>query len=302
MADPLLRAEKPHPGRGLPVGFTTVLLFGLTAVLQAFLVRDGIAPSAAVGVRYLVAGLVCLGIVRLTRRSLAPARGEWRAAVLLGAVVYASQAILFYAALGHGSVASVSLLFYTYPIAVLMGSLALRQARWTWVAASSAALSAAGAAAVVGFGRQMSIDGKGVAMALASAACVAVFLLANSRLIPNTPAVVSTVWVSFGVALSTLVAGAARGELHLFSIRSWLLLVAAGAATGLGTVGMYLTLSALGPPSASVLLSLQTVVAISGAALLLGEPVLLGQVTGGVGILAAILLAAWGRRAAQGSA
>jgi len=285
----------------LAVGFTTVLLFGLTVVLQAFLVRDGIAPSAAVGARYLVAGLVCLGIVRLTRRSLVPARGEWQAAVLLGAVVYGLQAILFYAALGHGSVASVSLLFYTYPVLVLMASLALRQVSWSWAAGSSAALSAGGAAAVVGFGRQVSIDREGVAMALGSAACVAVFLLANNRLIPHTPALVSAAWVSFGVALSTLVVAAARGELYLFSTRSWLILVAAGAATGLGTAGMYRTLTALGPPSTSVLLSLQTVVAITGSALLLGEPVLLGQVAGGVGILAAIALAAWGRRASQGS-
>lgn len=275
-----------------------MLLFGLTVILQAFLVRDGIAPSAAVGARYLVAGLVCLGIVRLTGRSLVPVRGEFRAAVLLGAVVYGLQAVLFYAALGHGTVASVSLLFYTYPVLVLMASLLLRQLSWSWVAGSSAALSACGAAAVVASGRQVSIDGEGVAMALGSAGCVAVFLLANHRLIPRTPALVSAAWVSFGVALSTLVVAVVRGELYLFSADAWLILLAAGAATGLGTAGMYRTLIALGPPATSVLLSLQTVVAIVGSALLLGEPVLLGQVAGGLGILAAIALAAWGRRAA----
>lgn len=280
----------------MAIGFTTVLLFGLTVLLQAFLVRDGIGASAAVGARYLVAGLVCLGIVRLTGRSLVPAHGEFRAAVLLGAVVYGPQAILFYAALGHGTVASVSLLFYTYPLLVLMASLLLRQLKWSWVAGTSAALSVGGAAAVVGSGRQLTIDGEGVALALGSAACVAVFLLANDRLIPRTSALVSAAWVSFGVALSTLGVAAARGEVHMFSAKSWLILVAAGAATGLGTAGMYQTLSALGPPSTSVLLSLQTVVAIAGAALLLGEPVLLGQVAGGLGILAAIALAAWGRR------
>lgn len=292
-----MSVEIPHPRRGLLVGFATVLLFGLTVILQAFLVRDGIAPAAAVGVRYLLAGLVCLGIVRLTGRSLVPVAGEWRAAVLLGAIVYGLQAVLFYAALGHGSVASVSLLFYTYPVLVLGASLVLRQATWTWVAGSSAALSACGAAAVVGSGREVSIDGAGIAMALSSAACVAVFLLANQRLIPQTPALVSAAWVSLGVALSTLLVAAARNELQLYSARSWLILLAAGAATGLGTAGMYRTLVALGPPSTSVLLSLQTVVAIGGSALLLGQPVLLGQVAGGVAILAAIALAAWSRRA-----
>ena len=50
----------------------------------------------------------------------------------------------------------------------------------------------------------MGIDGLGVAMALGSASCVAVFLLGNRRLLPRTTALVAAAWVSFGVALMTL--------------------------------------------------------------------------------------------------
>ncbi len=283
------------PSRGLRTGLATVLLFGLTVVLQGSLVRQGIAPFAAVGVRYLLAGLVCLAVVGVSGRSPLPVRGEFRAAVLLGAVVYGLQAVLFYAALGHGTVASVLLLFYTYPVLVLVASLALRRVAWSRVAGGSALLSATGAAVVVAAGRQVTIDAAGVAMALGSAACVAVFLMANGRLIPRTPALVSAAWVSFGVALSTLGAAAFRGELSVYPLRAWLALAAAGAATGLGTAGMYRTLSALGPAPTSVLLSLQTVVAIGGSSWLLGQPLLWGQAAGGAAIVAAIALAARGR-------
>lgn len=287
------------PSRGLRTGLVTVLLFGLTVVLQGSLVRDGIAPFAAVGVRYLLAGVVCLGLVVASGRSPRPASGEGRAALLLGALVYGLQAVLFYTALGHGTVASVSLLFYTYPVLVLLASLALRQLSWSWVAGGSALLSAAGAAVVVGSGRQVTIDAAGVLMALGSAGCVAVFLLANSRLIPRTPALVSAAWVSFGVALSTLTVAAVRGQLTVYPWSSWAVLAAAGTATGLGTAGMYRTLAALGPAPTSVLLSLQTVVAIGGSAWLLGQPVRWGQIAGGVGILGAIAMAAWGRHRDQ---
>lgn len=272
-----------------------MLLFGLTVVLQGALVRRGMPPFAAVGVRYLLSAVVCLLLVGGSGRAVLPAAGERFAALLLGAAVYGLQAVLFYAALGHGTVASVSLLFYTYPVLVLLLSLVLRQLSWSWVAGGSALLSAAGAAVVVGSGRDVTIDAMGVVMALGSAACVALFLLANSRLIPRTPALVSAAWVSAGVALSTLTVAALRGESADYPPSSWLILAAAGAATGLGTAGMYRTLAAIGPAPTSVLLSLQTVVAIGGSAWLLGQRILWGQVAGGAAILGAIALASWRR-------
>jgi drug/metabolite transporter (DMT)-like permease len=59
---------------------------------------------------------------------------------------------------------------------------------------------------------------------------------------------------------------------------------------------MYVMLAALGPAPSSVLLSLQTVVAIIGSALILGQPVLAGQIIGGIAILVAIALGAFSTR------
>ena len=281
----------PHT-RGLIIGFAAVLLFGLTVVLQAFLVDEGIRPFAAVGIRYAWSGLVCLAIVMALRRPVLPVPGERLPAVALGAIVYGLQAVLFYGALGHGTVASVSLLFYTYPILVLVASLVLGLRRWSWLAGGSAAISALGAGLVVVSGRQVAIDGIGIAMAIGSSMCVAVFLLVNSRFIPRTPALVAATWVSFGVAASTLALAVVLGELEALSPWAWFILLVSGTTTGLGTAAMYVTLGLLGPAPTSVLLSLQTVVAIIGSALLLGQPVLAGQILGGAAILGAIALSA----------
>ena len=286
--------------RGLIIGFITVLLFGTTVILQAFLVEEGIKPFAAVGIRYLAAGMVCLCIVVITRQSVLPVKGERIPAVLLGAIVYGLQAVLFYSALNYGTVASVSLLFYTYPVLVLLASLALRLRKWSWLAGGSAGLSVIGAALVVATGRSVAIEPVGIAMALGSACCVAVFLLANKRLIPHTPAIVAATWVSFGVASSTLVLALLLGELESFSLRAWIVLLISGALTGLGTAGMYVVLALLGPAPASVLLSLQTVVAIMGSALFLGQSVLAGQLIGGAAILGAIAVMAFSARRESG--
>jgi drug/metabolite transporter (DMT)-like permease len=288
--------------RGLLIGFAAVLLFGLTVVMQAFLVDEGIKPFAAVGIRYAWSGLTCLVIVIALRRPVLPVRGERLATLLLGAIVYGLQAVLFYGALEHGTVASVSLLFYTYPILVLVASLILRIRTWVWLAGASAVLSALGAALVVASGRSVTIDATGVMMALGSSACVALFLLVNSRLIPKTPALVAATWVSFGVAASTLSLALVLGELGALSGRAWLILIVSGLTTGLGTAAMYVTLGLLGPAPTSVVLSLQTVVAIIGSALLLGQPVLAGQILGGVAILVAVALSAassWPKKSAE---
>jgi drug/metabolite transporter (DMT)-like permease len=282
--------------RGLIIGFITVLLFGLTVILQAVLVEEGIKPFAAVGIRYLMAGIVCLAIVVITRQSVLPHKRERVPAVLLGAFVYGLQAVLFYNALNFGTVASVSLLFYTYPVIVLLASLALGIRRWSWISGGSAGLCVLGAALVVATGRAVTIEPIGIALALGSACFVAGFLLVNKRLIPETPALVAAAWVSFGVAASTLLIALPLGELESFSARAWLTLVISGALTGLGTAGMYVMLAALGPAPSSVLLSLQTVVAIIGSALILGQPVLAGQIIGGIAILVAIALGAFSTR------
>ena len=287
--DPL---DMTSTSRGLIVGLATVMMFGTVVVMQRLLIEEGIATEAAVGLRYLVGGLVCLGILAGLRRPVAPVRGERLRAFLLGALLYGMQAVLFYQALQHGTVATVSLLFYTYPALILIASLALGLRRWSWYAGAAALMSAVGAALVVVSGREVGIDPIGIALALGSACFVTVFLLINKRLLPLSPALSASAWVSFGVAASTLTVAVAQGQIHDISGRAaWLLLIS-GALTGLGTAGMYVALAALGPPRTAVLLSLQTVVAVSGSALVLGQPLLAGQLLGGALIISAIALGA----------
>ena len=50
----------PSTSRGLVVGLATVVMFGTVVVMQRLLIEEGIATEAAVGLRYLVGGVVCL--------------------------------------------------------------------------------------------------------------------------------------------------------------------------------------------------------------------------------------------------
>jgi drug/metabolite transporter (DMT)-like permease len=285
--------------RAIVAAVVAVLLFGITVVIQGQLVRLEVTAFTSVGLRYVGSTVVCVLLLVVTRRSLAPVAGERVPAFLLGAVAYALQAILFYAALEHGSPGAVSLLFYTYPVLVLLIAVALRLKPWAWTAAISAVLSVAGAAVLISTGRSIVIDPTGVVLALSSSVCVAVYLFANQRFLPRSSALVVSAWVSAGVATSTLLMSVVTGTQGTVTSGAWLWLGISGVTTGVATALMYVALAHLGAPTTSVILSMQVVVAVAGSDLFLGEPITAGQLAGGMGILTAVWLAAWTLRPRQ---
>ena len=146
----------------------------------------------------------------------------------------------------------------------------------------------------------MQISPAGAGFALASAVCIAVYLAVNARLLPRTPAAVSAAWVSIGTAVSTL-SLAVLGGLPALDAGQWSWLVVAGVTTGAATACMYAALARVDASRVTVVLALQTVVALALGAWLLGEPVGAAHVLGGSAILVAVGIStlAVGRRAAR---
>jgi len=267
------------------------MLFGITVVIQASLRKHGVGAMAAVGLRYLISAVVCAAVLASRSSAVLPVRGErWRA-LLLGAIVYAVQAVLFYIALGHGTAGAVSMLFYTYPVMVLAITLVRTRRPLTGRVAAAGLASCAGAGLLVAAGSSVVVDAAGIGLALASSACAAGFLVANNDLLPRSPSLAAAAMVSTGVAISTCAAAPLFGGFGSLSAESWGLLLAAGAATGLGTAAMYTALAALGAPRTSAILAAQTAVAVAGSWWVLGEPVVAGQLVGGAFIFMAVVLA-----------
>ncbi len=247
---------------------------------------------AAVGLRYLVSAMVCTGVLVATRKPVLPVPGERGRAFLLGALVYALQAVLFYLALGHGTAGAVSMLFYTYPVMVVLILLVRTRRPPTPRITTAAVASFAGAALLVGAGSAVVLDGVGAVLALSSSACAAGFLVAQNLLLPRSSSLAAAAMVSTGVAVSTLILAPAFGGAGTLEGVGWVLLLAAGVATGLGTAAMYTALAALGAPRTSAILAGQTAVAVIGSWWLLNDPVVLGQLIGGAFIVAAVVLSA----------
>jgi drug/metabolite transporter (DMT)-like permease len=269
--------------------------FGVTIVVQRSLAKSGLPVTAALAVRFGIAGLALLAFLAATRKPLLPVPGERVRALLLGVVGYAGEAALFYLALQRGSAAAVSLLFYAYPAVVTLLEIALRLQPPRRLAFAVVALSTAGAVLVVVTGDRVSITPAGVGYSLAAATSFSVYLLLSQRLVPKSPPAVVGAHVATGASLALLTAGAALGALHV-PAGDLPLLALNGLATAVAFALLYLALSHLAAGAAAVVMTLEAFVAVVLAAAALGERIRPLQLAGGAAILAAAVAVAIGTK------
>ena len=265
--------------------------FGLTVVVQRELATRGRGVTTALGVRFTAASLILLLALALARQRVLPAPGERVRAALLGVVGYATEAGLFYLALQRGSAGAVALLFYAYPTIVAMLEASAGRGTITRRTIGALVVSTAGAAVVVVAGDRVVISAAGVAFAVGSAACFAVYIVLSDRLIRRSSPPATSAAVAGGAGLALLTVGAVTGSLDLPASMLPLLLVnavATAAAFGL----MYAALPRLGAGPTAVVMTLEAFVALALAVPLLDETLRPVQLLGGLAIVAAAVVIA----------
>lgn len=265
--------------------------FGVTIVTQRQLAKDGLTVATTPGIRFGIAAVVLLAYLALRRAPLRPLPGERRWALLLGAIGYAGEAALFYAALQRGSAGAVSLLFYAYPAIVTLLEVMLRLRPPRLVAFVVVALSTLGSFLIVVTGSSVSISTGGVVFALGAALSFACYLLLSQRLVPRSAPVVVGAHVALGASLAILTVGTATGAIHV-TAREVPLLLLNGAATAVAFALLYAALASLSAGAVAVVMTLEAFVTVGLAALVLGETIRPLQLVGGAVVVTAAVLVA----------
>ena len=127
-----------------------------------------------------------------------PRRGERWAAALLGTVLYATQASLFFAAVERGSAGLATVLFYTYPAMVIGAEAMLTRKMPQRTFLYAVILAAAGTVLVAVSGSEISFSAAVFAFALAAAALFCVYLVVSARYLAHTDRFVASCWVTGG--------------------------------------------------------------------------------------------------------
>lgn len=274
---------------GALYALTAATAFGVTIVVQRSLAQEDVAVTTALGIRFGIAAALLFALLALRREPLRPEPGERVRAALLGVIGYATEAGLFYLALARGTAGAVALLFYAYPALVVVLEIASRAQPPRLRTLLSVALASAGAVLVVVAGDRVAISGAGVALALASAACFAVYLIASNRLIRRSRPRGTAAWVAAGASAALLVVGGATVGVDV--PRDVLARLALnGGATALAFALLYAALPMLGAGPTAVVMTMEAFVAVVLGAVVLGERVSGLQVVGGIGIAAGAVL------------
>lgn len=302
VADALLRwptVSDASPEARDPLGGLFVaagaLLFGGVVVLGKTEIVQAIPDPSMLSIRFAVAALLLAAYLGVTRGSLRPAGRERRWLLLLGGVGYATEASFFFAALARGTAATVTLLFYTYPVLVTVISAVVGLGRPGLLLIGSLTAAVAGAALVITSSGGLDITVAGILFAFGSAAAFSVYLIVADQTVRRTPPLVSSMWVSASAAGALAMYSLASGTAELPRGSALVSILAMGALTAGAFTLLFLGLRRIGAVRTSIVASLEPVAAALLAFAFLGESLRLGVVAGGIFILAGAIAASTAR-------
>jgi drug/metabolite transporter (DMT)-like permease len=255
--------------------------------------------------RFAIAAAVFALLARLRGAGRVPP-GRRAGLVAMGAA-YVAQASCYFGALLFVPAGLVALLLYLFPLFVVLLSRALGHEPITGRRWLALAASLAGTALAIGPDglRGDGLDWRGVALGLAAAAIYACYIVGGTRVTRGLAPVAasSAIMGSGAVLLAAIVAvriASGHGVSFPADAAGW---SAVGAAAIVSTViavaAFFAGLSRLGASRTSVISTLEPVVTVGLAALVLGERLQPLQAAGGALVLAGALLIATERTAAQ---
>lgn len=273
------------------------LLFGGTVIFGKLLANRDFPVPAMLSIRFGSAAILLALALALTGRSLRPARGEGRRLLALGGLGYAAESALFFLSIKHGTVTAVTLLFFTYPVWVTLLSAALGLGVPGLLLSGSLVAAVAGAGLVVGSSGGLAITTAGVVFALGSALTFSLYLIGADIALRKTSALVSSMWVAASASLALLAVSLVSGTGRLPADgREWAAVLGMGSFTAGAFTALFEGLRRLGAVRTSIVAALEPVMATAFAIALLGEPLRLGTVGGGVLILSGAIAATLARR------
>lgn len=276
-------------GRG--AGVTWIVLsaagFGAMAIFAKLAYRDGVSLSTMLFLRFAIAG-VLLAAWGMAARMHWPRGRDLALLVAMGAVGYVGQSYSYFSALQYASAGLVALLLYLYPAIVTLLS-ALVFGRPIGVGrALAVAVALAGTGLAVG--GDLASEPIGIVLGVAAAVIYSIYILVGEGVMTRVGPVPAATVVMLAAAVAYGVAVLESGLELPQSATGWLAVLAIAVfSTLLAILGFFKGLAKLGAADASTLSTMEPLITLGLAALVLGETVTAPQLLGGGLILGAVI-------------
>lgn len=274
---------------------------GTLGPVAAVAYAEGLQPATLSALRAGIGAAVLGGLLLvhlLPSASLARLPARQRSMLGLAVVVNGAMNLSLFFAFGAMAVGLVMAIYYCYPTLVALMSAALGREPLTTVRVLALASAVAGVALVLA--GQLAPDAHatvaGVALAAAAATCQAVYLVAIRGGFDDVPTGQATSLVlAGGVVISgtvaLLVEGAAGSSQWIASPVAWIAVACAGTFGALPKVWIIGGVRRIGSTRAAVAMLIEPIVAVTVAALVLGQLLSTIELAGAGAILVAVVLA-----------
>lgn len=279
---------------GLLTAAAAVLFGTIVTIGRSEGIRD-VPVSTLLAIRFGTAGILLALVLAPGRQRLRPARGEWWRLLLLGALGYGVESAFFFLALGRGTAATVTLLFYTYPVWVAVLAAAFGMGLPGLLVGGALAAAVIGSGVVVASSGGLDISTLGIVFALASAVTISFFLIGLETLVRRTPPLVSSMWIALAASAGHVTFALISGPRLPTWPEEWLPIVAMGLLTAGAFSFLFLGVRRLGAVRTSIISSLEPVAAALLALGFLGEALRPGVLLGGFLILGGAVAASLAR-------
>lgn len=262
--------------------------YGFLAVLIKLALEAGAGVVPLATWRFAIAG-VFVWILLAARRRPGPPRAAWPKLVGLGAI-YAVNALAFIAALQWVPAATATLVFYAYPVVVVLLAGVFLGERLTRHRIAGMALAFVGCALTAGAGARGGHP-VGIALVLLAMSSLSVYIVASRRVLVSLPGQGSAAVMISATAAVFGVVALATGSFELGGgpRAAWLVALLALVSTALPITLFIVGLKRIGAGRAAIYSTIEPVVTVAAAAALLGERIAPIQYGGGGLILAGVL-------------
>jgi drug/metabolite transporter (DMT)-like permease len=280
----------PSPSlSGLPLALASATLYGLNIGYARLASFAGVSGASLVVYRVVLMLVVVGGAAVLLRRSLAVPRDERRVIGLLG-VATTFVGLCYLSSVAFIPVAVAVVVFYTFPILIVLASPVVDGTPLTPALLGVVALALLGVLLVVGPAFE-NLDWRGIALAMGASLATATQFFAAARA-KRTGIVAKTFWVHLLVLPAAALTGAAMGTLAPPSALALAPLAVAATVGGyvFGFVLQLMALSRISAVVAGVAYCAEPVVAALSSTVILDEPLSALQLLGGALVICAIVL------------
>jgi drug/metabolite transporter (DMT)-like permease len=266
------------------------VLFAVVVILGKQ-VQAGRLPFVFLAIRFAGQSVLLFGLVAILGRPTLPAVGERLPLALAGTIGYGTESALYFSALNHGGAAAVTLLFYTYPVWVMLATMALDRRAPHASLFAALALALAGSAMVVVGGGGTDVETIGIVLALCTALAYSSYLILTDRTVKTTDPLTAAAWLGVGAATANLVYGVAFGALVVPASGSWWRLAGMAVFSAGAFAAMLAGLQRVGAVRNAIIGVMEPLTVAVLAAAFLDEPVTMPVLAGGTLILGGAIIA-----------